>query len=87
MLEDGLFYRKFRDREYSLCYNTCMRMCEFIKDGDTDEVKNTYYCGLRCDHPAAVASFFRKSVRVQPDAGEACAGEQQPGFGLQPDGL
>lgn len=53
-------------------------MCEFIKDGDTDEVKNTYYCGLRCDHLAAVASFFRKSVRVQPDAGEACAGEQQP---------
>lgn len=51
------FYRKFRDREYSLCYNTCMRMCEFIKDGDTDEVKNTYYCGLRCDHPAAAASF------------------------------
>lgn len=45
-------------------------MCEFIKDGDTDEVKNTYYCGLRCDHPAAAASFFRKSVRVQPDAGE-----------------
>ena len=44
-------------------------------------------CGLRCDHPAAAASFFRKSVRVQPDAGEACAGEQQPGFGLQPDGL
>lgn len=32
-------------------------MCEFIKDGDTDEVKNTYYCGLRCDHPAAAASF------------------------------
>ena len=31
--------------------------------------------------------FFRKSVRVQPDAGEACAGEQQPGFGFQPDGL
>ena len=30
---------------------------------------------------------FRKSVRVQPDAGEACAGEQQPGFGFQPDGL
>ena len=24
MLEDGVFYRKFRDREYSLCYNTCM---------------------------------------------------------------
>ena len=36
---------------------------------------------------AAAASFFRKSVRVQPDAGEACAGEQQPGFGFQPDGL
>ena len=32
-------------------------MCEFIKDGDTDEVKNTYYCGLRCDHPAAAALF------------------------------
>ena len=49
-----------------------------IKDGDIDEVKNTYYCGLRCDHPAAAASFFRESLRVQPDAGETCAGEQQP---------
>ena len=66
-----------------------IRVCECvnIKDGDTDEVKDAYYCGLRCDHPAAAASFFRKSVRVQPDAGEACAGEQQPGFGFQPDGL
>ena len=62
-------------------------MCEFIKDGDTDEVKNTYYCGLRCDHPVAAASFILKAVRVQPDAAEARAGEQQPGFGFTPDRL
>ena len=62
MVRWGFFIEKFRDREYSLCYNTCMRMCEFIKDGDTDEVKNTYYCGLRCDHPAAAASFFSASL-------------------------
>ena len=51
------------------------------------KLKTRIIVGLRCDHPAAAASFFRKSVRVQPDAGEACAGEQQPGFGFQPDGL
>ena len=62
-------------------------MCEFIKDGDTDEVKNTYYCGLRCDHPAAAASFFRESLWVQPDAGETCTGEQQPGFRFESDDL
>ena len=58
-----------------------------IKDGDIDEVKNTYYCGLRCDHPAAAASFFCESLRVQPDAGETCAGEQQPGFRFESNDL
>ena len=58
-----------------------------IKDGDIEEVKNTYYCGLRCDHPAAAASFFRESLWVQPDAGETCTGEQQPGFRFESDDL
>ena len=55
-------------------------MCEFIKDGDTDEVKNTYYCRLRCNHPAAAASFFRKSVRqakhVQESSSQASDSSQ-----------
>ena len=31
--------------------------------------------------------FSASLYGFSPDAGEACAGEQQPGFGFQPDGL
>ena len=61
-------------------------MCEFIKDGDTDELKARIIVGFVAIILLPLL-LFRKSVRVQPDAGEACAGEQQPGFGFQPDGL
>ena len=56
MLEDGVFIENL---EIGNIVYVIIRVCEceFIKDGDTDEVKNTYYCGLRCDHPAAAASF------------------------------
>lgn len=61
-----------------------MNVCEFIKDGDTDEVKTRIIVGLPglscCQRFSASLYGFSQTVS------EACAGEQHS-FGFQPDGL